>query len=222
MAIRIRALFFCTIGSLVAGIPMRSMAAEPRFDGIWQAESVPPGATWTAVLRVNGEKLSGAVSSCASWSPADIYETRIDGDRIEFNCKSGRSVITFTGTLRGDELSLTWSLHRPPYGWDMKLRADDPAPAQVTARLFGPSAPRQLVARRAADAGGPVTELADKAPWIPARPAPVPFDRILHADDEPQNWLTYSGTLLGLRYSALTQVTPENVSRLELAWVWQA
>ncbi len=50
----------------------------------------------------------------------------------------------------------------------------------------------------------------------------VTFDRILHADREPQNWLTYSGTVDGQRYSPLTQVTPANVKNLELQWVWQA
>src|SRR5579872_1279713 len=50
----------------------------------------------------------------------------------------------------------------------------------------------------------------------------VTFDRILHADREPQNWLTYSGTVNGQRYSPLTQVTPGNVKNLELQWVWQA
>ena len=50
----------------------------------------------------------------------------------------------------------------------------------------------------------------------------VTFDRILHADREPQNWLTYSGTVGGQRYSPLTQVTPANVKNLELQWVWQA
>jgi alcohol dehydrogenase (cytochrome c) len=50
----------------------------------------------------------------------------------------------------------------------------------------------------------------------------VTFDRILHADREPQNWLTYSGTVGGQRYSQLTQVTPANVKNLELQWVWQA
>src|SRR5678810_601149 len=48
------------------------------------------------------------------------------------------------------------------------------------------------------------------------------FDRILHADREPQNWLTYSGTIGGQRYSPLTQITPANVKNLELQWVWQA
>ena len=41
--------------------------------------------------------------------------------------------------------------------------------------------------------------------------AQVSFDRLLQADREPQNWLTYSGTYLGQRYSQLTQITPDNV-----------
>src|SRR5258706_14638865 len=49
----------------------------------------------------------------------------------------------------------------------------------------------------------------------------VTFDRILHGDREPQNWLTYSGSLFGQRYSPLTQVTPANVKNLELQWVFQ-
>ena len=39
---------------------------------------------------------------------------------------------------------------------------------------------------------------------------------------EPQNWLTYSGTLSNQRYSPLDQITPANVKNLELQWVWQA
>jgi len=52
--------------------------------------------------------------------------------------------------------------------------------------------------------------------------AQVSFDRLLQADREPQNWLTYSGTYLGQRYSQLTQITPDNVKTLELQWVFQA
>jgi alcohol dehydrogenase (cytochrome c) len=50
----------------------------------------------------------------------------------------------------------------------------------------------------------------------------VTFDRILHADREPQNWLTYSGANNGQRYTALKQITPGNVKNLELQWIWQA
>src|SRR5215510_9484413 len=49
----------------------------------------------------------------------------------------------------------------------------------------------------------------------------VTFDRLLHADREPQNWLTYSGDLAGRRYSLLTEITPANVRNLELQWVFQ-
>jgi alcohol dehydrogenase (cytochrome c) len=51
--------------------------------------------------------------------------------------------------------------------------------------------------------------------------AQVTFDRILHAGQEPQNWLTYSGTVLSQRYSLLNQITPANVKNLELQWVYQ-
>src|SRR5579859_1307525 len=53
-------------------------------------------------------------------------------------------------------------------------------------------------------------------------PAQVSFDRILHPDREPQNWLTYSGTVLSQRHSPLTQITPQNVKNLEQQWVYQA
>src|SRR3954471_9462864 len=51
--------------------------------------------------------------------------------------------------------------------------------------------------------------------------AQVPYDRILKAAAEPSNWLTYNGTYNSQRYSALAQVTPDNVTRLESKWVLQ-
>src|SRR5262245_16373413 len=52
--------------------------------------------------------------------------------------------------------------------------------------------------------------------------AQVTFDRILRAEREPQNWLSYSGTPFNQRYSPLTQINTTNVKNLELQWVWQA
>lgn len=49
----------------------------------------------------------------------------------------------------------------------------------------------------------------------------VSFDRILRADHEPWNWLTYSGTTHSQRYSLLKQITPANVKNLELQWIYQ-
>ncbi|HKE25264.1 MAG TPA: PQQ-dependent dehydrogenase, methanol/ethanol family [Bryobacteraceae bacterium] len=51
---------------------------------------------------------------------------------------------------------------------------------------------------------------------------PVTFERIQNSSREPQNWLTYSGNNMGQRYSLLTQVAPQNVKNLEMAWLWQA
>ncbi len=65
-------------------------------------------------------------------------------------------------------------------------------------------------------------------PQIPVqvnRDAPVtnvPFERILRAAAEPQNWLTYSGNVLSHRHSGLTQITPENANDLSLKWVFQS
>jgi alcohol dehydrogenase (cytochrome c) len=50
----------------------------------------------------------------------------------------------------------------------------------------------------------------------------VPFERILRADQEPQNWLTYSGGTKSQRHSLLNQVTPANAKDLTLKWVFQA
>jgi alcohol dehydrogenase (cytochrome c) len=52
--------------------------------------------------------------------------------------------------------------------------------------------------------------------------AQVTFDRILGADKEPQNWLTYSGSTMSQRYSKLAQITPDNVKNLQLQWAFQA
>ena len=43
----------------------------------------------------------------------------------------------------------------------------------------------------------------------------VTFNRLLAANKEPQNWLTYSGTAMSQRYSLLTQITPDNAKNLE-------
>ena len=51
--------------------------------------------------------------------------------------------------------------------------------------------------------------------------AQVPYERIVNAAEEPENWLTYNGGYLSQRYSLLDQITPTNVSNLELKWILQ-
>ena len=52
--------------------------------------------------------------------------------------------------------------------------------------------------------------------------AQVTFERILNAEREPANWLSYSGTVTNQRYSRLDQITAANVKDLKLQWIWQA
>ena len=51
--------------------------------------------------------------------------------------------------------------------------------------------------------------------------AQVPFERIVNADKEPGNWLTYSRDLQGRRFSPLAEINTQNVSRLKVKWAFQ-
>lgn len=51
--------------------------------------------------------------------------------------------------------------------------------------------------------------------------AQVSFQRLVNADKEPGNWLTYSGNYQGHRFSSLAQITATNVARLKPIWVYQ-
>ena len=59
-----------------------------------------------------------------------------------------------------------------------------------------------------------------QAPAGAAQPK-VPFERILHANNEPGSWLTTGGDYAGHRYSTLTQITPANVAKLKPVWIYQ-
>ncbi len=51
--------------------------------------------------------------------------------------------------------------------------------------------------------------------------AQITYERILNADDEPQNWLTYNGGYSSQRFSELDQINRRNVDELELQWILQ-
>jgi len=55
-----------------------------------------------------------------------------------------------------------------------------------------------------------------------ACPAQVSYERILNADGEPHNWLTYSRTYNGQRFSPLAQIHRDNVTKLRPAWIYQS
>ena len=53
-------------------------------------------------------------------------------------------------------------------------------------------------------------------------PAQVTFERLVRAQREPQNWLTYNGNLGSTHHSSLDQINAANVANLDLKWVSQA
>ncbi|HYF38090.1 MAG TPA: PQQ-dependent dehydrogenase, methanol/ethanol family [Gemmatimonadales bacterium] len=55
----------------------------------------------------------------------------------------------------------------------------------------------------------------------PAVAAGVTPERLVRARSEPQNWLTYYGAYDAQRFSTLSQINVENVSRLRPAWTFQ-
>jgi alcohol dehydrogenase (cytochrome c) len=60
--------------------------------------------------------------------------------------------------------------------------------------------------------------LASTAVVLAAQVAP---ERIRNADQEPGNWLTYSRSYNGHRYTPLAEITAANVDRLRAAWAYQ-
>ncbi|MDP6653169.1 MAG: PQQ-dependent dehydrogenase, methanol/ethanol family [Gammaproteobacteria bacterium] len=51
--------------------------------------------------------------------------------------------------------------------------------------------------------------------------SPITWERLVNAEQEPENWLMYSGTLDSQRYSTLDEINTSNVSQLEMKWAYQ-
>jgi alcohol dehydrogenase (cytochrome c) len=49
-------------------------------------------------------------------------------------------------------------------------------------------------------------------------PGGITYDRLRNTDAEPQNWMHYWGNYQGTHYSALAQITAQNVARLQAQW----
>jgi quinohemoprotein ethanol dehydrogenase len=68
----------------------------------------------------------------------------------------------------------------------------------------------------AAVCAGPALSQGSSAPDL--RAANVTARRLLHADSEPSQWLTYGGDYEEQRYSRLSQINRDNIRQLGLAW----
>jgi alcohol dehydrogenase (cytochrome c) len=189
----------------------RAPVIQSGLAGAWKSETASAWAYgWTIVLQSDGQRLTGVASNCPHFGVAEIFDVRADGNLVRFGCRSqDGSSMTFTGRFHNnDQITFTWTLQESP---------NRPAP---TAEAL--SDPPQVVVRRTSDAAGRVLldRFAESVRTNRPPFARVSFDRIRNAEAEPQNWLTYSGTLSGRRYSLLSQIKPDNVADLETAWIW--
>jgi alcohol dehydrogenase (cytochrome c) len=81
---------------------------------------------------------------------------------------------------------------------------------------------------RGGAAGAPVAAQSG-APLVPDRPTapapnlpPVTSQDLVDGLKNPSRWLSYSGDYTGRRHSPLKQITPGNVGKLSLQWMFQA
>jgi len=90
--------------------------------------------------------------------------------------------------------------------------AEAPSAGAESASAQGTSDASATAGDEAADAAA---EEADKTSV-----AYITGERIINADEEPGNWLSYGRTYDEQRYSPLDKINAENVKNLSPAWVW--
>lgn len=64
----------------------------------------------------------------------------------------------------------------------------------------------------------------NQSEWVPEKILELPSvtaEMLLDSSDTPENWLTYSGSYYGQRYSKLNQVTNQNASKVSIRWIYQ-
>lgn len=191
-SIRLLGSVMVLLWSLQQGAPVTS--AQAVLEGTWRVER--PGAMWTAVLRLDGARVIGAVSSCASNGAVEISEGSVDRDTATFKCTSGDGdrTLAFTARIEGDVLVLSWTKEIRDGGFP---REGD--------RIFGVSAPETFTARRVAPATDFLAHLAARAwdrhggPWTRrrARRAGRRWPRTQPPDDG-HSGTAAAGTLLEL------------------------
>lgn len=64
----------------------------------------------------------------------------------------------------------------------------------------------------------PPSQPLEPLAWHPSPDLNVSSLRLRNAEQEPQNWLTYSGNLSGWRHSSLDSISPSNVRLLTSQW----
>jgi hypothetical protein len=141
----------CALAILLATCATTYAQTGPT--GTWRVEAGSQSG-WEVFLRADAQKLTGLVNYCATALPqrADIYDGNIAGNTITLKCTSPDRdrTMTFTGRIKGDEITFTW---------ERRVRDGGRDNAAVDKR-FGASAPLQFTAKRVPD--GELARAADE------------------------------------------------------------
>jgi len=123
--------------------------------------------------------------------------------------------------------------HRSWRARDVKVELDDPIDAHLQqvrrysdADMHNVLAYLQTLSRgapRRKPAAKKDTKTADEeTPALPPPTGPPALDPATLLAPRPDSWPTYHGDYSGRRHSALSQITPDNVRQLTLAWTFDA
>lgn len=92
-------LLLCVIGG-----PADAQTAPAGVTGTWQGDGFPV----TMVLRLEGSRVAGNIAQGAA-PPTELTDGSLQGDNVVLKIQfpNGGRTVTFTGTLKGDEISFT-------------------------------------------------------------------------------------------------------------------
>ena len=87
--------------------------------GTWKATMETPNgaAENTFVLAVDGAKVTGSISGMMGTVP--ITDGKLDGDKISFSINTDFGTISYSGTVKGDEMKLTLSAGGGQFTFDL-------------------------------------------------------------------------------------------------------
>ncbi len=101
------------LAAMACSVAMAATAFAADITGKWKSEfQGPDGNSRTNVFtfEVNGEAVTGTVTSSMAPEPAKIEEGTLKGDAIAFkvtrNFDGNEIKLSYTGTVKGDEIPL--------------------------------------------------------------------------------------------------------------------
>ena len=92
-------------GFAIAAITVMALAADVSGKWSGQVPSRGEAAAATFTFKVDGDKLTGTMTS--PQGEVSLQEGKVSGDQISFSTTGGNAKILFQGTVAGNEMKMT-------------------------------------------------------------------------------------------------------------------